>query len=304
MKRIVLAGGSGTLGQLLIKAFITKGWDVIVLTRSRVQQPHKHVKYEYWNGETLGEWVNSLEGADTIINLSGKSIQCRFSNKNRTEMRNSRLLPTKVLGEALTNLKCKPRRWINFSGVSIFNELSTIQDESSKLVGHGFLAELSRDWEEVFFSNHLKDIDQVVLRVSPVLLPNSGFFSELLPLVKFGLGGKVGDGKQMMNWIHHVDFVRLMVWIIEKDKVSSIYHACTPTPVSNNSFMNSFRKEVGISVGIPLPNFMAKIGAFFKGVDPSLLLDSVPVASSFTIKEGFEFKFSNTRSAIKNLLLK
>lgn len=304
MKRIVLAGGTGTLGQLLIKAFIAKGWDVIVLTRSKAEQDHKQVRYVYWNGETLGEWVNSLEGIDTLINLSGKSIQCRFSKRNRAEMRTSRLLPTKVLGEALTNLKCKPRRWINFSGVSIFNGLSTIHDESSKAVGNGFLAELSRDWEEMFFSHKLDGIDQVVLRVSPVLLPNSGFFSELVPLVRLGLGGQVGDGKQMMNWIHHVDFVRLLVWLIEKDKVSSIYHACTPLPVSNQAFMQSFRKEVGISMGLPLPVFMAKIGAFLKGVDSSLLLDSVPVASSFTIKEGFEFKFSHTGTAIKNLLLK
>ena len=304
MKRIVLAGGTGTLGQLLIKAFIAKGWDVIVLTRSKAEQDHKQVRFVYWNGETLGEWVNSLEGIDTLINLSGKSIQCRFSKRNRAEMRTSRLLPTKVLGEALTNLKCKPIRWINFSGVSIFNGLSTIQDESSKAVGNGFLAELSRDWEEMFFSHKLDGIDQVVLRVSPVLLPNSGFFSELVPLVRLGLGGQVGDGKQMMNWIHHVDFVRLLVWLIEKDKVSSIYHACTPLPVSNQAFMQSFRKEVGISMGLPLPVFMAKIGAFLKGVDSSLLLDSVPVASSFTIKEGFEFKFSHTGTAIKNLLLK
>lgn len=302
MKKVVLAGGTGTLGQLFIDAFVAKGWEVVVLTRSKTLQNTRQVRYEYWDGEHLSEWVNSLEDADTVINLSGKSIQCRFTKENQVALHSSRILPTRALGNAIKQLKNKPKRWINFSGVSLFNGLKHVQDESSTIIGNGFLAELARDWEQAFFDFKFNEVQQVVLRVSPVLLRHSGFFAELLPLVRLGLGGKVGDGKQMMNWIHHTDLTRLLFWIIEGNKTGPIYHACSPKPISNKDFMKTFRKEVDISIGLPLPAFMARIGATLKGVDPSLLLDSVPVASVRPVEEGFVFDFPTAATALKDLI--
>lgn len=302
MKKVILAGGTGNLGKLLTAAFIEKGWHVVVLTRHVTKLNTASITWEQWDGATIGKWATALEGADAVINLSGKSIQCRFTAQNKEVLYNSRILPTKVLATAIQQLALKPKIWINFSGISLFNQLSGLHDENSLDIGRGFLATLSRDWEYAFRENNIAGVNQVVLRISPVLLADSGFFAELLPLVKKGLGGKVGTGKQMMNWIHHEDLLRLIFWIIGLDNPATVYHACSPNPSSNKDFMQIFRKVLAVPVGLPLPTLAAKIGAFIKGVDPSLLLDSVPVTTIRTIEEGFAFDYPNTEIALQNLV--
>lgn len=302
MKKIVLAGGTGSLGALLIKAFAEKGWETIVLTRNKAKKSTSLVKYMYWDGKTLGQWAESLVGSFGVINLSGKSIQCRFTAENKKELYSSRIEPTKVLGEAISNMSVKPSIWVNFSGISLFNGLQTLQDENSNQVGKGFLADLAQDWEAACLGNKIEGVHQVILRISPVFLPDSGFFAELLPLVKMGLGGQVGNGKQWMNWIHYQDLVNLIFWILERKAPSSVYHACTPHPTTNADFMKQFRDVVGISIGLPLPTLMAKFGAFAKGVDSSLLLDSVPVTTTRTVEEGFVFLYPDAKTSIKQLV--
>lgn len=302
MKKIVLAGGTGNLGKLLTNAFVNQGWNVVILTRGHLPANTLQINWVQWDGENVGDWSQHLDGAEAVINLSGKSIQCRFTEKNKTALYASRILPTQAIGAAIQQLDNKPRIWINFSGVSLFNQLSTLQDEHSKEVGNGFLANLTMDWESAFLQHNIPDVKKVILRVSPVLLQDTGFFAELLPLVKLGLGGQVADGKQWMNWIHYLDFVNLISWILQLENPSPVYHACSPNPSTNSQFMRDFRQTVGVSVGLPLPALMAKIGAFVKGVDASLLLDSVPVTTTLTIHEGFVFYYSNTEIAIKQLL--
>lgn len=304
MKKVVLAGGTGNLGKLLTSAFVKNGWHVIILSRNANKQNTAQISWEQWDGEHIGKWTSCLEGADAVINLSGKSIQCRFTEQNKRELYNSRILPTKVIAEAIQGLLDKPKIWINFSGVSLFNELATLQDENSLEIGTGFLAELSRDWENAFLERDIENVHQVIVRISPVLLADSGFFTELLPLVKMGLGGKVGNGKQWMNWIHYQDLVNLILWILEEESPSKVYHACSPNPSTNASFMKIFRKIVGMPLGFPLPTLLAKVGALVKGVDPSLLLDSTPVTTTATIQEGFIFHYPNAEIALQQLLNK
>jgi len=304
MKKVVLAGGTGNLGTLLTAAFADLGWMVVILTRNAVSKNTSHISYVEWDGTNLGDWTEALTGAEVIINLSGKSIQCRFTETNKKALYDSRISPTKVLGKAIQQMPIKPKLWINFSGISLFNQLLTIQDENSTAIGKGFLATLTEDWEQSFTEINISDVHKVILRISPVLMRDSGFFAELLPLVNMGLGGKVSDGKQFLNWIHYKDFIHLVLWIVNHNNPSAVYHACSPNPSTNAVFMQDFRKAVGISLGLPLPKFMAKIGAFAKGVDPSLLLDSVPVTTTQTIGEGFVFEYPNTEIAIKELLTK
>ncbi|SKB74525.1 hypothetical protein SAMN05660841_02133 [Sphingobacterium nematocida] len=301
--KIVLAGGSGHLGRLLASAFLTSGMEVFILTRDKgVMADNNGVTPIYWDGETIGEWVEQLENVDTLINLTGKSIQCRFTEQNKRSLCDSRIGPTKLLGQAIQQLKSPPRLWINFSGISIFGGQGGLHSEESMSYGSDFLAILAQKWEKAFKQVDLTDTKKVILRISPVLTKDSGMFSELYPLVKKGLGGAVGDGGQMVSWIHEADLIQMVLWIIGLDQPAPIYHACSPHPVRNAEFMKTFREQAKVSFGVGMPTPLAYIGAFFKGIDASLLLQTVAVTTKTTIEDGFKFKYSYLHSALAQLI--
>lgn len=302
MKKVVLAGGSGHLGRLLTEMLLKSEMKVVILSRNKPDKAKQNVDYVYWDGETLGNWVDELEGADTLINLCGKSIQCRFTEKNKKALTESRVVPTKLLGKAVQSLKSPPRLWINFSGISIFGGKKGLHAEDSIDYGIDFLSVLAQEWEEAMDSIPLQQTKKVILRISPVLGAHSGMFAELHPLVKMGMGGQVGNGKQMVSWIHEHDFIQLVKWIVELEKPGTLYHACSPETVSNATFMEVFRKEAKVSFGIPLPVPIAYIGSFLKGVDVSLLLQTVPATTKKTIDDGFKFKYNYLHSALAQLI--
>ncbi|WP_156305871.1 TIGR01777 family oxidoreductase [Sphingobacterium endophyticum] len=302
MAKIVLAGGTGNLGRLLINLFQEQGHKIIVLSRQKNHSGDSTVQYVNWDAENLGPWQKELDNADVLINLCGLSINRRFTKKNKELLWKSRIIPTTLLGEAISTLENPVKLWINFSGVSIFNAAKSLQDENGKDFANDFLGTLAKDWENAFKEAKTKDTEKVILRMSPILSQKSGMFAELYPLAKMGLGGKVGDGKQMVSWIHESDFIRLIDWIVKSSHRELIYHACSPNPVSNAEFMHALRKECKVSFGLPLPSVMAKIGAFIKGVDPVLLLESVPVTTILTIKNGFKFNFPYIQPAFNTFI--
>src|SRR5690606_18973261 len=286
MKKIVLAGGTGYLGQLLKAALVKRGDKVVILTRGEKQSHHPLIQYVQWDARQLGEWVSHLEHADVLINLCGESVARRFTAANKTLLRASRVVPTQILGEAISALQNPPKHWINLSGISIFEDVEGCHDENSQSVGGGFLAELTKEWEGVFLAIDTLGTKKTILRVSPVLTAKAGMFAELYPLVRYGLGGTVGSGKQFVSWIHEADFIRLIHWVIATTNPAPIYHACSPHPETNADFMAKFRHAVGIKMGLPLPTFLAKLGAWVKGVDDGLLLGSVAATSRSAVNEG------------------
>ena len=304
MAKIVLAGGSGHLGKLLITHFLQNGDDVTVLSRQKSLEIHPKLKVVQWDAVALGDWVYALEGADVLINLCGQSIQCRFTKANKKSLTDSRIIPTELLSKAINGLENGPKLWINFSGVSIFNGAQGLQDELSEQYSQDFLGKLCQKWERAFWESTCLHTEKVVLRISPVLSPKSGMFSELYPLTKFGLAGHVGSGKQYVSWIHETDFVNLILWIIDQVDRESIYHACSPNPVTNAEFMRALRLASGSHIGLPLPIILAKIGAYFKGVDASLLLETVPVTTLLLQKNDFKFIFPYINPSFKNLIKK
>lgn len=301
MKKIVLAGGSGQLGELLVRAFAKKDIHCVILTRQSTPTTDPAICYVYWDGAHIGDWKEHLEDADVLINLSGKSIQCRFNKENKRQLASSRIIPTKLLGQALQGLKNPPRLWINFSGISIFGGQDGIHDESSLDYGDDYLASLTKVWEQTF-REVVAQTHKVILRVSPVLMNDSGMFASLKPIVKWGLGGQVANGKQYVSWIHKRDFVKLVLWIIKQEAPAPIYHACSPYPVSNALFMKAFRQNLNQPIGLPLPTIMAKVGSIVKGVDSSLLLQSVAASAKVSVDEGFIFKYPYIQQAIQQLL--
>lgn len=300
-KKIVLAGGAGNIGKLLITYFEKLDYEIVVLSRQD-QSDQSNIRYQKWDGKNLGEWINTLEKADALINMSGKSIQCRFTERNKKKMLDSRVGPTTILGQAINQLTHPPRLWINFSGISLFEGLQGFYDEDSLQFSSTFLSALAQKWEKTFFSFSSPQTHQVCLRVSPVLSRDFGMFKELLPLAKLGLGGQVAKGEQYIAWIHEQDLVRLIKWIMDQESPASLYHATAPSPEKNKIFMKKLRKAVHVPFGIPLPTALAKVGAFFKGVESDMLLLSNAVEAKRAQQEGFVYKFPTTDLAFEELI--
>lgn len=302
MKKVVLAGGSGNLGKLLTASFLSQGYELLILSREARGSSNPQLRYVQWDGEHSGPWTECLASADLLINLSGASINTRFTEKNKKLLLDSRLQPTRALGEAIATLAEPPKLWVNLSGIARFGGVPGIHTEDSTRYGQDFLAMLTQEWEAEFEAHSRSTTKQVLLRMSPVLSPQSGMFAELYPLVKYGLGGKVGSGEQLISWIHEADFVALVNWVSQLADPSPLYHACSPNPVSNSQFMEAFRTALGSPIGLPLPTFLARLGSLLKGVDSSLLLQHIGVSTKRTIEQGYAFKFPTIELALKNLI--
>lgn len=302
MGKIVLAGGSGNIGKMLAQSFLERGDQVYILSRSNRRSAQKNLLYVQWSGEALGSWTEVLKGADVLINLSGESIQKRLTKRNRILLEESRLKPTRALGRAVASISHPPKLWINFSGVSLFEGIDGIHTEDSETYANTFLAQLVKKWEAAFWNADTPQTTKVVLRLSPVLQRSAGMFAELYPLVKMGLGGTVGEGSQCVSWVHERDLLHMVHWIIERAAPSSVYHACSPYPTTNKEFMRLFRKEAGVTFGLRLPAAIAKVGAFFKGVDESFLFESVSVVSKRFSEQGFRFEYANLTEAFRELV--
>lgn len=302
MESIVIAGGTGNLGELLTKFLLKHGYEVLILSRKEKKSSEQHVKYAVWDGENVGSWASDLENAKAIINLSGESINQRFTEENKKRILSSRIKPTKVIGEAIKTLNNPPEKWINISGISIFGDSYEEKDEDSKSSGEDFLARVSQEWERTFKSFNLPNTEQLVVRLSPVLHQDFGLIKSLVPITKFGLGGKVATGKQFISWIHYEDFLRIIHFLIQAKSDTKLYHAAAPEPVSNAAFMEKLRAELHVGIGLPLPSFAAKIGSFFMGTDSSLLLNSQRIVSKNLQNEGFIFNFPTLSLAFQNLL--
>ncbi len=217
MKKIVIAGGSGFIGMHLAQFFTAKGYQVIVLTRKL--NPHDNdIIYQYWDGQHLGEWVSALEGAETLINLSGKSVDCRYTNRNKAEILSSRIQPTQVLGKAIKSLKHAPKLWINASTATIYkHSIYKAMTESNGDIGNDFSMSVAQAWEKEFFKCHTPQTRKVATRVSLVLGANDGVYPVLKRLAQFRLGGSHGNGLQKFAWIHIQDLLQVFDFIIQND---------------------------------------------------------------------------------------
>lgn len=302
MSKLVLAGGSGFIGNALMAYFKSQFSEIKVLTRN-ASTDFENVQFVKWDGRTLDSWVNVIDGADVVINLSGKNINCRFTESNKKEILESRINSTRALGLAIQKTNSPPKLWINFSAVAKYkNTIETSNNEYSNEQGSGFMYEVCEKWEAAFNEFQLPYTKKVILRVSVVLGKEGGMFPQLLPLVKFGLGGSSGNGKQMISWIHITDLCRLVEFVISHPSASGVCNAASENPISNEHFMKAFRKAVHVPIGIPAPSIAVKIGAFLIGTEPSLVLDSVNVIPTRLINEGFKFHFSDIEKCLENLM--
>ena len=301
--KIIIAGGTGVLGRLLSRTFARQGRETVVLSRSHAGVQEEAVKRVYWDGRTQGDWVGELEGASAVINLAGRSINTRFTASNKMEIRESRVLSTTLLGNAISRCNQPPATWINAGGISIYQPSATVFTENDLPAGVGFLADLSRQWEAAFERAETPYTRKVQLRMSPVLMVNSGMLAPLAKLAKLGLGGPVAGGHQYVSWIHGDDLVKLIGWVMENTQVSGVIHASSPCPVTNAVFMQALRERVGMPVGMPAPAWAVRLGAWLAGKEAELALDSHRVVSHVLKEAGFRFDFPEIHGALHNLML-
>jgi uncharacterized protein (TIGR01777 family) len=300
--KIVIAGGSGFLGTSLIDRFPDA--EIVVLSRSVKGKNSiaSHLRYVKWDASTPGDWIQELEGSKAIINLVGRSVNCRYTKANKAEIISSRVNATNAIGKAIQGLNHPPEVWVNAGSAAIFgNSADEIKDEYSA-PGYGFSPKVCKEWEKAFSAHDIPKTRKVFLRIGMVLQPNGGIIKPFLNLVKLGLGGPIGSGRQYMTWIHETDFQNLVHWTIYETELSDIIHAASPNPETNTNFMKALRDVAGVSFGLSNPAFLVKIGAIFIKTEAELVLSGRRVVSTFLAQSGFKFKYPYLQGALKQLL--
>lgn len=298
--KIVIAGGSGFLGKALTNYFTGKNIQVTILSR-RPQKSNKLVKEVYWDGRTLQDWRHELEGAEALINLSGKSVDCRYTEANKQKIYASRLASTRVLEEAVRHCIHPPKVWLNSSSATIYRgSYDKFMDEQRGEIGHDFSMDVCRKWEAVFNECITPYTRKVTLRTSIVLHITGGALVPLIKLAKAGLGGSMGDGKQFFSWIHIHDFCRVTEWFIQKP-VTGVYNVCSPQPLRNSDFMKSLRHSLHVRIALPLPVPLLACGAALIRTETELVLKSRKVYPQRLLDEEFVFEFPDLKTALEDL---
>jgi uncharacterized protein len=300
LRKIVIAGGSGFVGKALAEN-LSKNSEVVILSRD--SHPSKNnIRFVTWDARTLGDWTKELEGAYAIVNLTGKNVNCRYTPENKREILESRTFSTKILGEAVKSLAQQPKIWIQMSSATAYrHSLDKPMDETFGEVGSDFSMDVVKAWEKTFNELNLHGIRQTIMRTSIVLGKNEGAIPPLRNLVKFGLGGRQGSGKQMVSWIHIEDIVGIINWMIDGN-ASGVYNVTSPQPITNEQLMRSLRKAYGIPIGLITPEWMLTLGAKLIGTETELVLKSRWVIPKRLLQEGYKFKFTSIDAAASDLI--
>lgn len=307
--RLVLIGGSGQVGRLLARHFYTLGIQVCVVARTTFTAPWRVTA---WDGNHLGPWTEQLEGADAVINLAGRSVNCRYHRWNRREILESRVRSTELLGHAIATLRNPPRLWLNASTATIYrHSLDRDMDEAGELGGAEndapdewrFSVDVAKRWEETFFSAHTPATRKIALRSAMIMSPDrGGVFDTLSRLVRLRLGGKAGSGRQYISWIHEQDFARAVDFLIAKETIEGVVNVTSPNPNPNFEFMQTLRQAWGVSHGLAVTGWMVELGAFCLRTETELILKSRRVVPGHLLGQGFRFDFPGWPDASQDLV--
>jgi len=294
---ILIAGGTGFIGRELVQHFEKQNHTVKVLGRNKKNSP----KVITWDGKTVKNWRDDLKGTDVLINLTGKSVDCRYNEKNKKEIFDSRTDSIEVLEKSFEKINESPKVWIQASTATIYqDEYHCPNDEFEGVIGNGFSVEVAKKWEKAI-ENVKLDTKKVILRMTIVLGKNGGAFPMMKTLAKLGLGGKQGSGKQMISWIHIQDLMNIVDLSINNQWISGVINCVSPAPITNEELMWRLRKQNIISFGLPTPKWLLNIGARIIKTEPELILKSRWVSSKKLNKFGYKFKYPTLDKALKAL---
>jgi uncharacterized protein (TIGR01777 family) len=306
--KIVIAGGSGQVGTVVARACHAAGDEVIVLSRRPDHRPWRVVA---WDGRTPGPWHNEVDGAEVVINLAGRSVNCRYNASNRREIFDSRVESTRAVGEAIAAASRPPRVWLQASTATIYaHRYDAPNDEASPIIDGGagapgswqFSVDVARAWESAFDAAAAPNTRKVALRSAMTLSPDrGGVFDTLLGLVRCGLGGRAGDGRQFISWVHYEDFVDAVRWLIDRDDISGAINVAAPGPLPNAEFMRLLRRAWGAPLGLPATRWMLEVGAVLMRTETELILKSRRVVPRRLLEHGFTFRFPAWEPAARDL---
>lgn len=307
---IVIPGGSGQVGQILARNFYRQGHEVIVLSRNPRPAPWRVVS---WDGLTPGDWLAQIEGCDVCINLTGRSVNCRYTAANRRIIYESRIRSTQLLNGAIGSLRRAPQLWINASTATIYRHaLDRAMSEANGELGGdepgapdtwNFSIGVAKGWEEAFFSGQTPQTRKVAIRSAMTFSADrGGVFDVFLGLVRRGLGGRQGSGDQFVSWIHEDDFVAAVDFLIAREELAGVVNLASPNPLRNRDFMRELREAWGIGIGLPSPQWLLEIGTFLMRTESELVLKSRRVVPGRLLDAEFAFQFPEWTAAARDLV--
>ncbi|MEM9678838.1 MAG: TIGR01777 family oxidoreductase [Bacteroidota bacterium] len=297
MYTIVIAGGTGFLGQILESHFTKKGYTVKILTRKPSRDNHL-----YWDAKTLGEWTHALENSYALINLTGKSVDCRYNETNKALIHASRIDSTHALGLAVNLFENPPSVWLNSSTATIYkSSYDQLMTEDEGEIGDDFSMDIAKSWEAAFNSIITPKTRKVILRTAIVLGKHGGAFIPIKRLAQIGLGGRQSHGQQKVSWIHEHDFARTVEFLIEND-LKGVFNVCVPKPTTNAQLMKSLRRSLKIPFGISQPKWLLELGAKLINTETELVLKSRNVYPKRLLEQNFKFKYASLELALQSLL--
>jgi hypothetical protein len=310
--KVVIPGGSGHLGRVLSRALAGRGHEVVVLSR-RDAGPGPWTRCVRWDGRAPGPWTREIDGCDVVVNLAGRSVNCRYTAANLREMMTSRVDSARVVGGAIERADRPPRVWLQMSTATIYaHRFDAANDEATGVLGGAepdapaywsYSVDIARAWEREQERADTPRTRKVALRTSMVMSPEPGGAFELLHrLTRLGLGGPVAGGRQYMSWIHEDDLIRALGLLIERDDLSGPVNLAAPGPLPYRDFLRALRRAAGVPVGLPATRWMAEVGAFALRSDTELLLKSRRVVPGRLLDAGFEFEFPEWPAAAGDLV--
>lgn len=302
-KRVVLAGGSGFLGQALAKELLQRDYEVVVLTRElRERDEDDEVKEVEWDGENPGEWTKCLDGAEAVVNLAGRNINCRHTPENLREITESRVNAVRAIAAAICHVKRPPRVWVQAGAVGFYGNCRDQWCDETTPNGQNSLAEVCRLWEKACHAAASLHTRRVLFRIGLVLGRDGGALPILAHLTKWFLGGAAGSGKQYISWIHLADLTQMFMQAIEPDNyLAGTYNAVAPNPATNAEFMRTLRRTLYRPWCPPAPAWAVKLGSRLTQTEPALALDGCRCAPKRFVEAGFKFQFPDLRGALKNI---
>ena len=307
--KIVIPGGTGQVGTLLARAFVRDGHEVVVLARHVTPAPWPVVA---WNPAVVSAWADEFNGADVVINLAGRSVNCRYTPANRAEIMESRVSSVHAVGRAIARARRPPSLWLQMSTATIYSHrFDAPNDEATGVIGGAepdapaawrFSIDVARAWEQALDDASPPSSRTVKLRSAMVMSPDrGGVFDTLVGLVRTGLGGTSGSGRQYVSWIHEEDFVRAIYWLIAHDHVTGAVNLASPHPLPNRNFMAELRTACRVPIGLPAIEWMLEVGAVVLGTETELLLKSRRVVPGRLLAAGFPFAYGDWPSAAREL---